>query len=261
MNTKSILDRLTSGLVCRALFGGAILALAIPAQAAATAPKPTIVLVHGAFADGTGWSKVILRLEKAGYTTIAVQNPLRTLAEDIATTQRMVDAVPGPVVLVGHSYGGVVISGVASPNVKALVYVAAFAPDAGEKIGELLGKFAPAALGGALRPDSAGFLFIDRAQFQQVFAADVTKDEATVMAVAQKPVAAGIFESPLSAAAWKNLPSWFLVATEDTAIQPELQRFMATRIGAKSIVEVKASHVPFVSQPDAVVKLIEAAAR
>lgn len=223
----------------------------------------TVILVHGAFADGSGWAKVIHRLEKAGYTTIAVQNALRTLADDIATTKRVVDSVKGPVVLVGHSYGGAVISGIGvdSPNVKALVYVAALAPDAGEKIGELLGKFGPAPLGSALLPDSAGFLSIERAKFQQVFVADVSDEEAAVMAATQKPVAGAVFGSSIDIPAWRTIPSWYLVSTEDRAVLPELQRFMAQRMGAKSIVEVKASHVSYVSQPDAVVELIETAAK
>lgn len=227
-------------------------------------PKPTVVLVHGGFADATGWSKVILGLEKAGYSTIAVQNPLNSLPEDIATTKRVIDAVKGPVVLVGHSYGGAVITGAAvgSPNVKSLVYISAFAPDTGEKIVELHGKFGPAPLGGALVPDSAGFFTIDRAKFRDVFAADVSADEALVMAATQKPFAGAAFAGSLDQQpAWKTLPSWYLVSTEDGAILPELQRFMAHRIGAKSIIEVKTSHVPYVSNPKAVVELIESAAR
>ena len=257
-----MLDQLTSGVIRRAIMFSAILALAAVTQAATAEPKPTIVLVHGAFADGSGWSKVILRLAKAGYTAIAVQNPLSTLPEDVATTKRVVDSVKGPVVLVGHSYGGAVITGagIGSPNVKSLVYIAAFAPDAGEKIVELHGKFGPAPLGSALIPDGAGFLTIDRAKFHEVFAADVTKDEALVMAAAQKPFAGAAFAGSLDTPAWKTIPSWYMVSREDEAILPELQRFMAKRMGAKSIVEVKASHVSYISQPDAVVKLIEAAA-
>lgn len=262
MKPKSAFHRLKSVAIRCAILFGAILSSAATV-AAAVEPKPTIVLVHGAFADGTGWSKVILRLEREGYTTLAVQNPLSALSVDIATTKRVIDSVPGPVVLVGHSYGGAVISGVGigNPNVKALVYIAAMAPDGGEKLGELLGKFGPAPLGNALRPDSVGFLSIDRAKFREVFAADVSKKEALVMAAAQKPVAGAVFENSLDTPAWKSIPSWYLVSTEDRAILPELQRFMAKRMEAKSIVEVKSSHVSYVSQPDAVVKLILAAAK
>lgn len=252
-----------NSLVSKSLLAGAAFSLAAFASATAAEAKPTVVLVHGGFADATGWSKVILQLEKAGYPTIAVQNPLNTLPEDIATTKRVIDSVKGPVVLVGHSYGGAVITGAAtgSANVKSLVYIAAFAPDAGEKVVELHGKFGPAPLGGALVMDSAGYFTIDRSKFHQVFAADVTADEALVMAATQKPFAGAAFAGSLENPAWKTIPSYYLVSTEDGAILPELQRFMAKRIGAKAIVEVKASHVPFVSQPSEVVKLIEAAAK
>src|SRR6187402_1954867 len=172
------ISKIMNSLISKSLLAGAALSLAGLASANAAETKPTVVLVHGAFADASGWSKVILRLEKAGYPTIGVQNALRSLPEDIATTKRVIDSVQGPVVLVGHSYGGAVITGAAvgSANVKSLVYIAAFAPEAGEKIGELLGKFGPAPLGNTLRPDSAGFLLIDRSQFREVFAADVSRD-------------------------------------------------------------------------------------
>src|SRR5882757_2317083 len=194
-----------NSIASKSILAGAALSLAGFASAHATEPKPTVVLVHGGFADATGWSKVILRLEKAGYPTIAVQNPLSTLPEDIATTKRVIDSVKGPVVLVGHSYGGAVITGAAvgSPNVKSLVYISAFAPDAGEKVVELHGKFGPAPLGSALVADSAGFFTIDRAKFRQVFAADVPADEALVMAVAQKPFAGAAFAGSLDNPAWK----------------------------------------------------------
>ena len=252
-----------NSLVSKSLLAGAALSLASFASANISEPKPTIVLVHGAFADASCWSKVLLRLEQAGYPTIAVQNQLNTLADDIAWTKRAVAAVKGPVVLVGHSYGGAVITGagVGSPNVKSLVYIAAFGPDAGEKIVELHGKFGPAPLGSALIPDSAGYLTIDRSKFHEVFAGDVTADEAYVMGATQKPFAGAAFAGSVDTPAWKTLPSYYLVATEDKAILPQLQRFMAQRMGAKSIVEVKSSHLPYVSQPDEVVKLIEAAAQ
>jgi len=255
--------KIMNALLSKSLLAGAALSLTGLASANASEPKPTVVLVHGAFADASGWSKVILRLEKAGYPTIGVQNSLRSLPDDIATTKRVIDSVQGPVVLVGHSYGGAVITGAAvdSPNVKSLVYIAAFAPEVGEKINELHGQLGEAPLGAALVADSAGFVSIDRTKFHDVFAADVTADEAVTMAATQKPFAVAAFSGSLDNIAWKTLPSWYLVATEDKAILPELQHFMAKRIGAKSIVEVKASHVPFVSQPDVVAQLIEDAAR
>lgn len=224
--------------------------------------KPSIVLVHGAFADGTGWQHVIPLLERHRYTVTAVQNPLTSVADDIATTRRAIDAQPGSVVVVGHSYGGLVITGAASgsPKVKALVYVSAFAPDSAEPIGPLLEKY-PAPSSAALRPDAAGFFYIDRAMFHDIFAKDVGAQEAEVMAVAQKPLAGASFAAVLPVApAWKTIPSWFIVAQNDRVISPDLERFFAHRMGATTT-ELASSHVPFVSQPAAVVKVIEQAAK
>ena len=223
--------------------------------------KPSIVLVHGAFADATGWQKVISLLEKKGYPVVAVQNPLITLAGDVATTKRMLAIQKGDVVLVGHSYGGAVISGAGagSPNVKALVYVAAFAPDDGENLGALIESVPPSDLGPSLVPDSAGFLYIDRDKFRPVFAADVTEEESFVMAATQKPISGKIFGETAVGAAWKTIPSWYAVSAGDHAINPDLERFFAKRMKAKTT-ELKASHVSFVSQPAEVVKIIEEAA-
>lgn len=222
--------------------------------------KAAVVLVHGAFADGSGWAKVIPILERDGYYVIAVQNPLQATPDDIANTKRVINDQMLPVILVGHSYGGVVITGAGAnnPKVKALVYVAAFAPDAGEAIGPLLEKY-PSKIGGALRPDSAGFLYIDRAQFHDVFCADLTVDDARIMAATQKPIAGAAFKATLQSAAWKTVPTWYMVAQDDQAINPELERAFAKRMNAKTV-EVKASHVPFLSQPEAVANLIEQAA-
>ena len=158
-------------------------------RAESSPAKPTIVLVHGAFADGTSWQHVIPILEHDGYTTIAVQNPLASLAGDVETTKRVIDAQQGPVIAVGHSYGGAVITGAATgnTNVKALVYIAAFAPDSGEPIDAFSKKY-PSELGAALRPDAAGFLTIDRKQFRDLFARDVSETQASVMAATQKPI-------------------------------------------------------------------------
>jgi pimeloyl-ACP methyl ester carboxylesterase len=227
---------------------------------AGTAGPPTIVLVHGAFADGTGWQHVIPILQRDGYNVIAVQNPLASLAGDVETTKRVIDAQTSPVVAVGHSYGGAVITEAAAgnPKVKALVYIAAFAPEAGEPIGAFFEKY-PSALGAALRPDPAGFVYIDRAQFRDLFAADVSETEASVMAATQKPIIGTAFGSSVQEAAWKTVPSWYLVAQEDRAINPELERFYADRMGANTT-EIQASHVPFVSHPEEVARLIEEAA-
>jgi pimeloyl-ACP methyl ester carboxylesterase len=223
--------------------------------------KPSIILVHGAFADATGWQHVIPLLERDGYTVTAVQNPLTSVADDIATTRRMIDAQLGPVVVVGHSYGGLVVTGAASgcPNVKALVYVAAFAPDSAEPIGPLLEKY-PAPSGAALRPDAAGFFYIDRAMFRDIFAQDVGAQEAAVLAATQKPLAGASFAAQLTVPpAWKTIPSWFIVAQNDHVINPDLERFFAHRMGATTT-ELASSHVPFISQPAEVVKVIEQAA-
>jgi pimeloyl-ACP methyl ester carboxylesterase len=229
-------------------------------RSAVAAAKPTVVLVHGAFADGTGWQKVIPLLERDGYNVIAVQNPLTSFATDVETTKRVVDAQQGPVVLVGHSYGGAVITEAAAnnPRVKALVYIAAFAPEAGEAIGAF-GENYPAPLGAALKPDAAGFLYVDRAKFRDVFARDVPATDASIMAAAQKPIIGNVFGATVTHASWKTIPSFYLVSSQDRAINPDLERFYAKRIGAKTV-EVKSSHVSFVSHPNEVTRLIEQAA-
>lgn len=226
-------------------------------------PRPTIVLVHGAWADGTGWQEVIERLEREGYYVIAVQNPLTSLVDDVATTKRVIvaEAAKGPVIVVGHSYGGAVITDAAAgiPNVKALVYIAAFAPAVGEPIGALLGTY-PTELGAILEFDAAHFAYLNRARFRAVFAGDVDRSTARVMAAAQKPAFGGIFEESPTVAAWETIPSWYMVAKEDKALSPDMERFYANRMGA-TIVEIKSSHVPFISEPSEVVKLIEKAAK
>ena len=230
---------------------------------AAAKQRPTIVLVHGAWADGTGWQEVIKRLDRAGYYVVAVQNPLTSLVDDVATTKRVLDAegAKGPVIAVGHSYGGAVITGAAAgnPNVKALVYIAAFAPAVGEAIGQLLPQY-PTELNAILVGDAAGFAYLDRSRFRAVFAADVDPTTAKIMAAAQKPAFGGIFTEHLDVAAWETIPSWYMVAKNDKALSPDMERFLADRMDATTV-EIKASHVPFISQPDEVVKLIERAAR
>jgi pimeloyl-ACP methyl ester carboxylesterase len=224
-------------------------------------PKPTIVLVHGAFADGSSWSKIIPVLEKDGYNVIAVQNPLTTFADDVATTRRVIDAQGGPVIVVGHSYGGAVMTNAATgaPNVKALVYVAAFGPDENESVGPLIEKY-PTKLGTSLVPDSSGFLYIDRAKFNEIFAADLPDTERSVLAAAQKPIHSAIFGQVFGKPAWKDIPSWFLVANQDQVINPDLERMFAKRMGATTR-EVNTSHVPFLSKPAAVIEMIEEAAK
>jgi pimeloyl-ACP methyl ester carboxylesterase len=222
--------------------------------------RPSIVLVHGAFADASGWQKIILGLEKGGFTVTAVQIPLKSLADDVATTKRVLDAQTGNIVLVGHSYGGAVITGAATGvgKVKALVYVSAFGPDEGEALGPLIESKPPSLLPTAIIPDAAGFLYIDRSKFSEVFAKDVSESEAAVMAATQKPISATIFGEPSLSPAWKTIPSWYIVSTQDNAINPDLERFMAQRMKA-TVTEIEASHVPFISKPAEVIKVIEAA--
>lgn len=248
------------GLACSATSTSSSIDKAAPREASVA--KPTIVLVHGAFADATGWARVVTLLDAKGFNVVAVQNSMDSLADDIANTRRFVEAQKGPVVLVGHSYGGAVITGAGadSPNVKALVYVAAFAPDVGESLQSLLDSVAPSKVGPSLVPDAAGYLYIDRAQFQDVFAGDLPSSEARMMASTQRPIRGAIFGEPSTNAAWRKLPTWYLVASQDHAINPDLQRKFAKRMGAKTA-EVRASHVPFLSQPDAVVGVIAEAAR
>lgn len=220
----------------------------------------TVVLVHGAFADGGSWGDVIPLLEQEGYDVIAVQNPLTSYADDVATTRRVIDAQSGSIVLVGHSYGGAVITGagVGATNVRALVYIAAFAPDAGDNLQALLEKY-PSKIGAALVPDAAGFLYIDRSKFKEVFSADVDDRTRSIMNASQKPVHSSTFAQTYEAPAWKEIPSWYLVGAEDQAINPELQRMFAHRMNATTE-EVTSSHVPFASKPEAVVAIIKKAA-
>ncbi len=249
---------------------GAMMATgAAPAQGAAppagsapapAADRPTVVLVHGAFADGSAWARVIPLLERDGYPVVAVQNPLTAFDADVANTRRVIDAQPGPVVAVGHSYGGAVITQAAamSDKVRALVYVAALAPDAGETVGGLWERYR-APMAWARRTDAAGFVSLDPAKLRDVLARDVPEAETRVLAATQKPIHGSAFRARLTAAAWRQLPSWFLVATEDRAISPGLLRFYARRARGATV-EVASSHVPFLSHPVEVARLIARAA-
>jgi len=229
--------------------------------ATSVSQKPTIVLVHGAFADASSWSKVIPILQKDGYYVTAVQIPLTSLPDDVAVTKRVIDAQKGPVVVVGHSYAGAVITDAAGgDNVKSLVYVDAFAPEAGEPLAAPGEKFTPPPLNTALVPDAAGFLYVDRAKVHDVFAKDMPEADARIIAVTQKPLNSSVFAAKVTSAAWKTKPSWFIIGTADRAINPDLLRFYAKRMGAKTTEIKGASHVPFLSHPKEVVKVIESAA-
>jgi pimeloyl-ACP methyl ester carboxylesterase len=245
--------------VTACLFGLAALPLAATAS---PAQKPMIVLVHGAFADGSSWNKVIPILQGDGYMVTAVQIPLSSLSDDVAATKRVLDGQTGPVVLVGHSWGGAVISAAAdgNKNVKSLVYVAAFAPEAGEVITAPAANYPTPELNSVLKPDEAGFLYIDRARFHDAFARDLLVADTRIMAATQKPINGKSFGEKAPVAAWKTIPSWYIVSTEDRAINPDLERYYAKRIGATTI-EIKASHVPFLSHPKEVARVIEAAAK
>ena len=225
------------------------------------AVKPNIVLVHGAFADASGWEAVIRILQAKGYEVSAVQNPNSSYEADIEATKRLIDAQKGPTVVVAHSYGGAVMTAAAAgnPNVKSLVYLAAFANDVDEPLGALLEKYPSKALT-AFRPDAAGFLTIDRSLFHEIFAQDLPRVQANVMAVTQKPLTGSVFTAITKVAAWRTTPTWFVVAQNDNVINPDLERFFAKRMGATTI-EIKSSHVVFMSHPREVASIIESAAR
>jgi pimeloyl-ACP methyl ester carboxylesterase len=230
--------------------------------------KPTIVLVHGAFADASSWNGVIKLLRKDGYFVIAAANPLRGVKSDGAYIGSLVGDLKDPVVLVGHSYGGNVITEAANghSNVKALVYVSAFAPDTGETVAELANKFPGSTLGQALAPpaelaDGDKDLYILQGKFHAQFAADVPAAQAALMAATQRPLAQAALDEKSGEAAWKTTPSWFIYGDADKNIPPQAMAFMAQRAHARDVVVVKgASHVVMVSHPDAVAKLIEEAA-
>jgi pimeloyl-ACP methyl ester carboxylesterase len=219
-----------------------------------------VVLVHGGFVDGSGWAGVYKALKKDGYRVTIVQNPTISLADDVAVTKRAIAAQSGPVILVGHSYGGVVITEAGNdPKVAALVYIAAFAPDKGESVNALIKNPAPGAPVPPILPPQDGFLFLDKSKFMASFAADVTADTAAFMADSQVPWGVEALGGAISEPAWKMKPSWYLVSTEDKMIPPDAQRAMSKRAGS-TVVEVKGSHSVYVSQPQAVASLIEKAA-
>ena len=220
-----------------------------------------VVLVHGGFVDGSGWEGVYKILKKDGYTVSVVQNPTISLADDVAATKRIVAMQNGPVVLVGHSYGGVVITEAGNdPKVAGLVYIAAFAPDKGESVSTLIKDPPPGAPVPPILPPQDGYLFLDKAKFPASFAADVDAERAAFMADSQVPWGVGALSGTISAPAWTTKPSWYLVATDDKMIPPAAQRFMSKRAGS-TVVEVAGSHAIYVSQPNAVAALIEKAAR
>ena len=221
---------------------------------------PAIVLVHGGFVDGSGWEDVYKSLKKDGYAVGIVQNPTLSLADDVAVTRRTIAEQGKPVVLVGHSYGGAVITEAGNdPKVAGLVYIAAFAPDKGESVASLIKDPPPGAPIPPILPPQAGFLFLDASKFAASFAADVPKDKADFMAQSQVPWSLEALNGAVTQPAWRTKPSWYLVATDDKMIPPPAQRSMSKRAGS-TVVEVKGSHAIYVSRPDAVAALIEQAA-
>jgi pimeloyl-ACP methyl ester carboxylesterase len=219
-----------------------------------------IILVHGAFADGSGYKKLYTILKARGYNVSIVGNPNTGVEDDVAATQRVLDRQEGPVILVGHSYGGAIISLAGnSPKVVGLVYVAAFSPDNGEALGKLLGNYPPDPKNGVLPPVN-GFSWYDLGKFHSGFCADIPKEDADFMAASQVPVSASAFTYVFNNVAWKNKPSWHIVATEDHSIPPDLERFMGKRAGGK-VYEIKSSHLVFISQAQKVADIIDAAAK
>jgi pimeloyl-ACP methyl ester carboxylesterase len=251
--------------------GAAATATAGATNTASTSAAPTIVLVHGGWADSSGWNDEVASLSRLGYPVIAPANPLRGLSSDAAYIHSVLATIPGDVVLVGHSYGGAVITNAAvgTANVKALVYIAAFAPDAGENLATLVTKnpgtyITPDALTERPYPLPDGKqgvdLYIKADRFHDAFAGDLPRRATRLMQATQRPFSVAAFTEPSGTPGWKTIPSWYLVATDDHAIPPVTQRYMAARAGS-TVAEVKASHVPMMSRPDETTTLILKAAR
>jgi pimeloyl-ACP methyl ester carboxylesterase len=220
-----------------------------------------VVLVHGGFVDGSGWAGVYQLLKKSGYSVTVVQNPTLTLADDVAVTKRALSAQKGPAILVGHSYGGVVITESGThPNVAGLVYITAFAPDKGESVNALIANPPPGAPVPPILPPQDGFLFLDKTKFHASFAGDLDQETAAFMADSQVPWGVDALGGAVTVPAWRTKPSWYLVATEDKMIPPDAQRFMSKRAGS-TVTEAKGSHSIYVSQPKAVASIIEKAAQ
>jgi pimeloyl-ACP methyl ester carboxylesterase len=231
------------------------------AQTNASKAVKNIVLVHGGFVDGSGWQGVYKALKKDGFNVTVVQNSTTSLADDVATTKRAIARQDGPVILVGHSYGGAVITEAGNdPNVVGLVYIAAFAPDRGESVSSLIKSSPAGAPVPPILPPVDGFLMLDKAKFPASFAGDVSSEEAAFMADSQVPWGVSAVGGAVTEPAWRTKPTWYLLTTEDRMIPPDAQRQMSKRAGAR-VVEVKGSHAIYMSQPQAVAHIIEAAAK
>lgn len=222
--------------------------------------KPTIILVHGFWGGAAHWSKVIIELSHRGFTSLqAVELPLTSLADDVERTKKMIAQIDGDVILVGHSYGGAVITEAGNlPNVVGLVYIAAFAPDTNESPGEITQKHLPVAAPN-LSPDSDGYLWLKADKFHESFCQDLTEEEGLVMGVTQKAPLASTFGDTISSPAWKTKPSWYQISTQDRMISPENQEFMSSRLNAKKVISLDASHASLASKPVEVADLIDEA--
>ncbi|MBZ0291080.1 MAG: alpha/beta hydrolase [Anaerolineae bacterium] len=265
--TNNQLNRGRSLLRAVVITVSALLIMSVPVMAQEESEEmstlPNIVLVHGAFANGSGWSSVIEHLQAEGYNVIAPTFPLTSVEADVARLRQVLNSLTGPTLVVGHSYGGQVITqlGTDAPNVAGLIYVAAFALEEGETINGIYADAEePAPALANLRVDEQGFAWLLEDDFLNYFASDVDSVQAQVMQASQQPPALILFDNVTGMPAWKSLPSWYLLTTNDDAILPQTQRFMAQRVGA-TVVEVDSSHVPMVSHPDGVVALIETAAQ
>jgi pimeloyl-ACP methyl ester carboxylesterase len=257
---SSTISRSTFLTTTAALAGTALVAT-IGGEPVMATTGVNIVLVHGAWSDGSGWSKVIPILQAAGHNVVAVQNQMISLAGDSANTRAAIDAMQGPTVVAGHSYGGAVITAAANGarNVKALVYIAAFAPDEGESLGEIGSKFPPAPGGQYIAPGPGGLLYIDRAHMPAAFAGDLPAAEGAVLAAVQRPVAGALFTDKMSTPAWKQIKAWYQVSEKDQMIPPDAERMMASRAKAQTI-SLPSSHASLVSHPKEVAQLILTAA-
>jgi pimeloyl-ACP methyl ester carboxylesterase len=253
--TKTMIKRLLTAHIAIVLLIGLA-----PASLAQT-PVKNIVLVHGAFADGSGWEGIYKVLKSKGYNVSIVGNPNTGMPDDVAAVKRVLDRLTGPVILVGHSYGGAIITEAGNdPKVAGLVYIAAFVPAGDETLLKLLQSGPPAPNSGILPPDKNGYIWYDTAKFHSGFCADLSKEQASFMAASQVPVSASVFGYSFKEPAWKTKPAWYIVATEDQTIPPPGQHFMAKRAGAK-VTEIKGSHLAFMVKPAEAAAVIETAAK
>ena len=221
----------------------------------------TVVLVHAAWADGSSWNKVTEELQRRGFNVVAAQIPLTSFSDDVAVLRKVLRRHDGPVVLAGHSYGGAVISAAAAsnPNVRALVYIAAIVPDEGETVGDVFHRMPPHPCAPKLEPDVDGFLWVNVDAYRTAIAPDASSSETALMAATQKPIALKCLGEPTTKPAWREKPTWFLIAEKDRMVSPETQRFTAERMKSRSV-SLPVDHTPLASKPDAVAELISAAA-